>query len=255
MEKLTNIVLLIDADNTRLAKLEDVIREISSRGRIVVKRAYGNWKKDTLKFWENDLKRLAIKAEQQFDYAVHKNATDIALVVDAMQLLNRSVYDAFVIVSSDSDFTPLVIALRESGAYVMGVGEAQTPVSFRYSCDEFIFLENIGGSRENVTPSEIPTAAEEKVKQKKIAAAQKAEAKKLAAKKAAEQKEAELRKFFGKHFKKQIYRAKKEEIIQAVLKGKTKQQVNNNLMKHFESQEVSVIYRRFEPFIKELPGK
>ena len=140
MEKLTNIVLLIDADNTRLAKLEDVIREISSRGRIVVKRAYGNWKKDTLKFWENDLKRLAIKAEQQFDYAVHKNATDIALVVDAMQLLNRSVYDAFVIVSSDSDFTPLVIALRESGAYVMGVGEAQTPVSFRYSCDEFIFL-------------------------------------------------------------------------------------------------------------------
>ena len=254
MENLKSIVLLIDADNTRLAKLGAVIREVSRRGRVVVKRAYGNWKKDTLKYWEAELKRLAVKAEQQFDYATHKNATDIALVVDAMQLLHKSIYDAFVIVSSDSDFTPLAIALRESGAYVMGVGEVQTPVSFRYSCDEFIYLENIGEGEESDSQPDSLTAAEEKIKQKKIAAAKKAEAKKQAAKEAAEKKEAELRKFFAIHFKKQIYKDKKEEIIRAVLTSKTKQQVNNNLMKHFDGKELSTIYRKFEPYVKELPG-
>lgn len=86
MENLQRIALLIDADNTQLAKLEDVIQEISTHGRIVVKRAYGNWRKDTLKNWENELKRLAIKAEQQFDYVSGKNTTDMALVIDTMNL-------------------------------------------------------------------------------------------------------------------------------------------------------------------------
>ncbi len=143
MDNLSNIVLLIDADNTRLSKLESVVREVSTYGRIVVKRAYGNWKKDTLKNWERELKRLAIKAEQQFDYVTGKNATDIALVIDAIDLLHKGIYDAFVIVASDSDYTPLAINLHESGVYVMGVGEKKTPESFRNSCDEFIFLENI----------------------------------------------------------------------------------------------------------------
>ena len=143
MEDLRNIVLLIDADNTQLSKLEDVIREISTHGRIVVKRAYGNWKKDILKNWENELKRLAIKAEQQFDYVSGKNATDMALVIDAINLLHKNIYDAFVIVASDSDYTPLAINLHESGVFVMGVGEKKTPESFRNSCDEFVFLENI----------------------------------------------------------------------------------------------------------------
>lgn len=115
MEKLENIVLLIDADNTQLSKLENVIREISAYGRIVVKRAYGNWKKDILKNWESELKRLAIKPEQQFDYVAGKNATDIALVIDAINLLHTKIYDAFVIVASDSDYTPLAINLHESG--------------------------------------------------------------------------------------------------------------------------------------------
>ena len=82
MENLKNIVMLIDADNTQLSKIEDVIQEVSTHGRIVVKRAYGNWKKDALKNWENVLKRLAIKAEQQFDYVAGKNATDMALVIE-----------------------------------------------------------------------------------------------------------------------------------------------------------------------------
>lgn len=148
MENLKNIVLLIDADNTQLCKIESVVREVSTYGRVVVKRAYGNWKKDTLKNWEQEIKRLAIKAEQQFDYVAGKNATDIALVIDAINLLHKNIYDAFVIVASDSDYTPLAINLHESGVYVMGVGERKTPESFRNSCDEFIFLENISKKRE-----------------------------------------------------------------------------------------------------------
>ena len=143
MNSLQKIAMVIDADNTQISKLEAVIREISKHGRIVVKRAYGNWKKDTLKNWEGEIKRLAIKAEQQFDYVSGKNATDMALVIDTIELLYANIYDAFVIVSSDSDYTPLAIKLHESGVYVMGVGERTTPEAFRNACDEFIFLENL----------------------------------------------------------------------------------------------------------------
>lgn len=159
MEKdLESIVLLIDADNTRLSKLAAIIREISANGRIVVKRAYGNWKKDNLKNWEDELKRLAINAIQQFDYVSGKNATDMALVIDAMDLLFRNIYDAFVIVASDSDYTPLAIKLHESGVYVMGVGEQKTPEAFRNACDEFIFLENLEMNPDK-KPSETSGAA------------------------------------------------------------------------------------------------
>lgn len=155
MKSLRKIAMLIDADNTHLPKLAAVIREISTHGRIVVKRAYGNWRKDQLKHWEEELKRLAIKAEQQFDYVANKNATDIALVIGALDLLHSGIYDAFVIVASDSDYTPLAIKLRESGVFVMGVGEKKTPVSFRNSCDEFIFLENL--TRDEAAAPRIPT--------------------------------------------------------------------------------------------------
>lgn len=148
MGNLKKIALLIDADNTQLNKLEGVLREVSTYGRIVVKRAYGNWKKDILKNWENELKRLAIKAEQQFDYVSGKNASDIALVIDAVNLLHKDMYDAFVIVASDSDYTPLAINLHESGVYVIGVGEKKTPESFRNSCDEFLFLENLSDEKQ-----------------------------------------------------------------------------------------------------------
>ena len=143
MSNFSKMVVLIDADNTPAAKVSDILREISTHGRIVVKRAYGNWKKNNLKNWEEETKRLAIKAEHQFDYVAGKNATDIALVIQAIDLLYSDIYDAFVLVSSDSDYTPLAIKLREKGVYVMGVGEQKTPEPFRNSCDEFIFLENI----------------------------------------------------------------------------------------------------------------
>lgn len=143
MKNLKKIAMLIDADNTQLSKLESVIQEISTYGRIVVKRAYGNWRKDSLKNWENELKRLAIKAQQQFDYVSGKNTTDMALVIDTLDLLHSDIYDAFVIVASDSDYTPLAIKLHESGVYVMGVGEKKTPEAFRNACDEFVYLENL----------------------------------------------------------------------------------------------------------------
>ncbi len=153
MDELQKIAVVIDADNTQLAKIGDLLREISAYGRIVVKRAYGNWKKETLKSWEPEIKRLAIKAEQQFDYVSGKNATDMALVIGTIELLYSGIYDAFVIVSSDSDYTPLAIKLRESGVYVMGVGEKKTPESFRNSCDEFLYLENIASTVEPVAPA------------------------------------------------------------------------------------------------------
>ena len=150
--------MLIDADNTKPGKIEAIIREVSALGRIVVKRAYGNWKKDNLKNWEDELKRLAINAIQQFDYVAGKNATDMALVIDAMELQYRHIYDGFVIVASDSDYTPLAIKLHESGVFVMGVGEQKTPEAFRNACDEFVYLENIEDDNDKKL-SDLPVAA------------------------------------------------------------------------------------------------
>ena len=136
MNSLQKIAMVIDADNTQISKLEAVIREISKHGRIVVKRAYGNWKKDTLKNWEGEIKRLAIKAEQQFDYVSGKNATDMALVIDTIELLYANIYDAFVIVSSDSDYTTpgyqtsRVRGLRDgSGREENAGGVSETPAT------------------------------------------------------------------------------------------------------------------------------
>ena len=143
MNDFQKMVVLIDADNTQLSKLEGVLHEVSTYGRIVVRKAYGNWKKRLLGKWEDEIKRLAIKAEQQFDYVPGKNTTDIAIVIDAMDLLHTEMYDAFVLVSSDSDFTPLAVRLKESGIYVIGVGEKKTPEAFCSACDDFIYIENI----------------------------------------------------------------------------------------------------------------
>ena len=159
------IAILIDADNTQLQKLDAIMTEVSTRGRIVVKRAYGNWKKRNLNRWENELKRLGFKAEQQFDYVSGKNATDMALVIDAMDLLSSNAFDSFVIVSSDSDFTPLAIRLHESGANIVGIGVQSTPESFRNACDDFLFLENLTNDDASDTP-EVPEKADQKTQKK-----------------------------------------------------------------------------------------
>ena len=143
-ESLETIAVLIDADNAQLSKLSLVLEELSTYGRIVVRRAYGNWNSRALKNWEEQLKKLAIKPEQQFAYTTGKNATDISLAISAMDLLHTDLYDAFALVSSDSDYTPLAIRLREAGVYVFGVGEEKTPMSFRNACDNFILTQNLG---------------------------------------------------------------------------------------------------------------
>lgn len=154
------IAVLIDADNTQLQKLDAILTDISARGRIVVKRVYGNWKKTLLSKWEQEIKRLGINARQQFDYVKGKNATDMALVIDAMDLLATEAFDSFVLVSSDSDFTPLAIRIHESGASVIGVGKSLTPESFRNACDDFVLIENLADmAREDEQEIEVRTPA------------------------------------------------------------------------------------------------
>jgi len=158
------IAVLIDADNAQLTKLKAILNEISKYGRIIVRKAYGDWKNPSLKNWEDELKQLAIKPEQQFAYTKGKNATDIALVIDAMDLLLTKNYDAFVIVCSDADYTPLAIRLRETGAYIFGVGEDKTPAAFRNSCDRFILTRLIDSKTKPVAKKEPEAAPDEEPK-------------------------------------------------------------------------------------------
>jgi len=137
------IAVLIDADNAQKAKIKLVIEEISAHGHIVVKRAYGDWSSEYLKNWKQSLNELAIQPIQQFAYTTGKNSTDTAMIIDAMDLLYSGKFDAFALISSDSDFTKLASRLRESEKYVFGVGEKKTPISFRNACDDFIYTENL----------------------------------------------------------------------------------------------------------------
>lgn len=137
------IAVLIDADNAQLSKLSLILEELSSHGHVVTKRAYGDWSADTLKNWKTTLNELAIQPVQQFAYTRGKNATDASMIIDAMDLLYSKKFDAFALVSSDSDFTKLASRLREDEIYVFGFGEQKTPVSFRNACDDFLFTENL----------------------------------------------------------------------------------------------------------------
>ncbi|WFP51033.1 NYN domain-containing protein [Methylomonas sp. EFPC3] len=135
------LAVLIDAENTRLTSLEAIITELSKYGYLIVKRAYGDWASSALKNWKEKLNELAIQPIQQFSYTQGKNSSDAALIIDAMDLLYSNKFDAFAIISSDSDFTRLATRLKESQFHVYGVGERQTPISFRNACDDFIYID------------------------------------------------------------------------------------------------------------------
>ncbi len=152
-EKTQRIALLIDADNAPAAKIDEVLTELSTIGVINVRRAYGNWTKGALAGWQDVLLEYAIRPMQQFDYSKRKNATDMAMTVDAMELLYTDRPDAFGIVSSDADFTPLVMHLRSKGAAVYGFGAAQTPKPFVNACSRFLYLEALG---EEAAPAATP---------------------------------------------------------------------------------------------------
>jgi uncharacterized LabA/DUF88 family protein len=147
-EPSARIAVLIDADNTSPRHASDILKEIATYGTATTKRAYGDWTTQQLAGWKSELLRHAIHPEQQFAYTTGKNSTDSSLIIDAMDLLYTGNFDAFAIVSSDSDFTRLAGRLREAGATVYGLGQRKTPEPFRAACDRFIFLEVLAGERQ-----------------------------------------------------------------------------------------------------------
>jgi uncharacterized LabA/DUF88 family protein len=139
-----SIALLIDADNSPANKIEEIIDELAKYGVINIRRAYGNWKSPGLKSWEAVLHDYAIQPIQQFAYTKGKNATDSAMIIDAMDLLYTQKLDGFCLASSDSDFTPLVMRIRANGLKVFGFGEQKTPEPFVNACSKFLYLEHLG---------------------------------------------------------------------------------------------------------------
>ncbi len=142
-ENSARLAVLIDADNAQPAMIDELLVEVAKYGTAHVKRAYGDWTGTSLKGWKEELLAQSIQPIQQFAYTRGKNATDTAMVIDAMDLLYSGRFDGFCIVSSDSDFTRLAARLRESGLTVYGFGERKTPKPFVAACDKFIYIENL----------------------------------------------------------------------------------------------------------------
>ena len=135
------LAVLIDADNIPYSNVKGMLNEIAKFGIPTIKRIYGDWTKPTVSGWKSSLLENAITPIQQYSYTTGKNATDSAMIIDAMDILHSEKVDGFCIVSSDSDFTRLATRLRESGMLVIGIGEKKTPNPFIVSCDKFIYLE------------------------------------------------------------------------------------------------------------------
>ncbi|MEI6579690.1 MAG: NYN domain-containing protein [Eubacteriales bacterium] len=135
-----NIALLIDMDNVSAKYVKSMFDELNSYGTVSIRRIYGNWKKPN-GWTEDDLLEHSIQPIQQFDYTKGKNATDMAMVIDAMDILYSHSVDMFCIVTSDSDFTKLAMRLRESKAFVIGMGESKTPMALTKACNKFVYLD------------------------------------------------------------------------------------------------------------------
>ncbi|MBO3751722.1 NYN domain-containing protein [Streptosporangiaceae bacterium NEAU-GS5] len=142
-EDAAKLAVLIDADNAQPAIIEFLLAEVAKYGTAQVKRAYGDWTGTNLRGWKDQLLTQSIQPIQQFAYTTGKNATDAALIIDAMDLLYSGRFDGFCLVSSDSDFTRLAVRIRESGFTVYGFGERKTPKPFVAACDKFIYIENL----------------------------------------------------------------------------------------------------------------
>ncbi len=142
-----SIALLIDADNAPASKIEFIMSELASHGVVNIRRAYGNWKKRALAGWEKVLHEHAIQPVQHFDLVKGKNATDMALLIEAMDILYTKDVDTFCLVSSDCDFTPLVLRLRADGKQVIGFGGQNTPEPFINGCTRFLYLDDESAPR------------------------------------------------------------------------------------------------------------
>ena len=135
------IALFIDADNAPASKFENVLSEVAKYGVVTIRKAYGNWKSPTLQAWEELLHEHAIQPIQQYDLTKGKNASDIALVIDAMDTMYTKEIDVMCFISSDSDFTPLATRVLAEGKVVLGFGERKTPSPFVNACSKFLFLD------------------------------------------------------------------------------------------------------------------
>jgi len=142
-KKQDSIALFIDCDNISYRAIDGIINELSTYGVVNIRQAYGNWTKENLKNWESKLLEFAIKPIQQFDYSKNKNATDILMTIDAIDLMHTKHIDAFAFATSDSDFTPVVMRLQAEGIKVFGFGEKKTPKPFISACSQFIYTENL----------------------------------------------------------------------------------------------------------------
>jgi hypothetical protein len=146
-ETLTNgrqkIAVLIDGDNAQSSLLPQMLVEAGRHGQVTVRRIYGDWTTSNMNSWKETLNFHAFQPIQQFRYTVGKNATDSAMIIDAMDLLHSGVVDGFCLVSSDSDYTRLATRIREAGVFVMGIGEKKTPKAFVNACDLFVYTENL----------------------------------------------------------------------------------------------------------------
>lgn len=141
--ELKNIALLIDADNTTPEGIDPVLTVMAELGQVNIRRAYGNFAKDNLARWDKITNKFGIRPQQQFDVSKGKNATDMAMTIDAIDLLYQGKVDGFGIMTSDSDFTPLVTRLRQDGIVVYGFGESKTPEAFKSVCTRFIDIKQL----------------------------------------------------------------------------------------------------------------
>jgi len=141
------IAILIDGDNAQSSLLQEMLVEAGKHGQITVRRIYGDWTTNNMNSWKDVLNYHAFQPIQQFRYTVGKNATDSAMIIDAMDILHSGVVDGFCLVSSDSDYTRLATRIRESGIFVMGIGERKTPKAFVNACDVFVFTENLAAEK------------------------------------------------------------------------------------------------------------
>src|SRR5512135_3463696 len=137
------IAMLIDGDNAQAGLLSQMLVEAARYGQVTVRRIYGDWTTANMNSWKETLNFHAFQPIQQFRYTIGKNATDSAMIIDAMDVLHSNVVDAFCLVSSDSDYTRLATRIRETGIFVMGIGEKKTPKAFVNACDLFVYTENL----------------------------------------------------------------------------------------------------------------
>ncbi len=147
LKKERNIALLIDGDNAQPNLIDEILTEVSKHGQVTIKRIYGDWSRRNMSGWKAIVNKYAINAIQQFAFTKRKNATDTALIIDAMDILHSKTVDGFCLVSSDSDFTGLANRIREEGIFVMGIGQEKTPESFVKACELFIFTENLSNEK------------------------------------------------------------------------------------------------------------